>query len=55
MTRQEDPNSQRSKRRANRNFTGSRPQRRAERRLSIAINGYKATSGETKPGAQKPW
>lgn len=55
MTKQKDPNSKRSQKRANRNFLGSRPQRRAERRLSIAINGYKATSSETKPGAQKHW
>lgn len=55
MTKQKDPNSKRSQRRANRNFTMSRPERRAERRLSIATNGYRGTASERKPGAQKHW
>lgn len=56
MTKQKDPNSKRSQRRANRNFIASRPERRAERRLSIAINGSRPGDASfTKPGAQKHW
>lgn len=55
MTKQRDPNSKRSQRRANRNFTSSRPERRAQGRLNVALNGFKGTAGETKPGAQKHW
>lgn len=57
------PDSKRSKRRSKRNFTASRPQRRAERRLGSALAGYqncvklsKAGGKEfTKPGAEKHW
>jgi hypothetical protein len=55
MTKPRDPNSNRSKRRANRNFTASRPERRSADRLNRAINGFKGTAGERKPGAQKHW
>lgn len=55
MTKQKDPNSKRSQRRANRNFTMSRPERRAERRLSIALNGQGSGPSYRKPGAQKHW
>jgi hypothetical protein len=62
MTKQKDPNSKRSQKRANRNFTMSRPERRAERRLSIALNGQRIAlnsqgidPGYRKPGAQKHW
>lgn len=55
MTKQKDPRSNRSQKRAARNFTASRPERRAAKRLSIALNGYKATAAETKPGALKHW
>jgi hypothetical protein len=55
MTKQKDPNSKRSQRRANRKFTMSRPERRAERRLSIALNGYGSGTSYTKPGAIKHW
>ncbi len=55
MTSQKDPNSKRSIKRSNRNFTASRPERRAERRLGTSLGGYKGTAGERKPGAQKHW
>lgn len=55
MTKQKDPNSKRSQRRADRNFTASRSERRSADRLNRATNGYKGTAGETKPGAQKHW
>lgn len=55
MTKQKDPNSKRSQKRANRNFTKSRPERRAERRLSIALNGQGSGPSYTTPGAKKYW
>lgn len=61
--KQADPNSRRSKKRNNRTFKGSRPNRRAEKRLAIAKNGYRDaikaahgdSSGYTEPGALKHW
>ena len=57
-----DPNSKRSKKRAARKFTGSRPVRRAKRRLDIATSGWvrnpKSPEGEhlhKKPGAINHW
>lgn len=55
--------SKRQERRAKRNFRGSRPNRRAERRLNEAMGFYNtavarsATGGIefTKPGAMKRW
>ena len=63
MTSQPDPNSKRSRKRANRNFSGSRPQRRAERRARYAELAYRAAvraangdpKGYTVPGANKMW
>lgn len=55
MTKQKDPNSKRSKKRASRDFTASRPERRAQNRLNVALNGFKGTIGETRPGARKHW
>lgn len=62
-SKSKDPNSNRSKKRKKRGFTMSRPNRRAERRLAEATNGYKeACRGSTtsgiefkKPGAMKHW
>jgi len=53
-----DPSSKRSKRRANRNFTASRPERRAERRLNSAMGAFQAGNGDMgyrKPGAVRHW
>lgn len=55
-----NPDSNRSKKRANRNFTKSRPERRAERRLSQNLgaynNGAKMDSAAyTTPGKQAHW
>lgn len=56
MTKQRDSNSKRSQRRANRNFTASRPERRAASRLAYAMGGYNASDTScTKPGKQKHW
>ena len=59
---EKNPNSNRSKRRAKRNFNGSRPNRRAQRRLMWATALYEravASSRDanayTKPGAMKRW
>lgn len=60
---QADPNSGRSQRRANRTFTGSRPARRAKRRLASATGNYQFYGGKMpesgfilhKPGSMKPW
>ena len=55
-----DPKSKRSQRRANRNFTGSRPERRAANRLSVATAAYQRghsldAAAFTKPGKQAHW
>lgn len=59
-----DPNSKRSIKRRNRNFEGSRPNRRAKQRLESANAGYllggiadkkNGLKAFTKPGAQKHW
>lgn len=56
MTKQKDPNSKRSQKRADRNFTASRPERRAIRRLNYAMGSYDASnSAYTQPGAIKHW
>jgi len=55
--------SKRQERRANRDFKGSRPNRRANERLSSAIAGYNAACAAnksnaqayTKPGSKKAW
>lgn len=49
-----DKNSKRSKRRANRNFTESRPNRRAKRRLAIKQAGASGP-GYRKAGNGKHW
>lgn len=55
MTKQKDPNSKRSLKRTNRNFTMSRPERRAARRLAAATHAYRPEPSYTKPGAIKHW
>jgi hypothetical protein len=56
-----DPNSKRSQRRAKRNFTASRPVRRAKLRLEAKLIGYKGAIASdkpepyTKPGALTMW
>ena len=63
MTKLNDIHSKRSEKRANRNFTASRPNRRANHRLAVAMAGYDSafkasqTGGMefTKPGAKKHW
>jgi hypothetical protein len=56
MTKSRDPNSNRSHKRAKRNFTASRPERRAERRLNAALGAYDVSNAAyTKPGAIKHW
>lgn len=56
MTKNNDPTSLRSQRRKNRNFTGSRPERRALRRLDSALAGYDGSDPSyTKPGKLKHW
>lgn len=59
-----DPNSKRSKRRRNRNndsnfkiksYMGSRPNRRAEKRLASAMGAYKGQDHECKPGSLNHW
>ena len=56
MTKSRDPNSKRSKRRADRDFKGSRHERRAEKRLNSAMGAYDPNdSGSNKPGAFKYW
>ena len=63
MTLSPDKNSGRSKRKATRNFTGSRPQRRAEARTAFANGAYEAAKkvdpnsgkGFTVPGAVNHW
>ena len=56
MTSQRDPNSKRSQRRANRNFTASRPERRAQRRLHFALGAYvEGNAAYRQPGAIKHW
>lgn len=54
--------SKRQDRRAARDFKGSRPNRRAAKRLAVAIAGYEAAckasknaAGFTKPGALNKW
>lgn len=64
--KQADPNSNRSKKRAKREFKGSRPNRRAERRLEDNLKAYEdvmrnpavddvVKKGFHKPGAMKRW
>ncbi len=56
MTKPADPNSKRSKRRANRNFKGSRPVKRALKRLDHAMGAYRSSdSSSHQPGAMKHW
>lgn len=62
MTKSPNPNSLRSKRRAKRNFTGSRPVRRAAKRAAEALGGWnkhpKSPEGDhvhKKPGATHHW
>ena len=56
MTNQKDPNSKRSQRRANRNFTVSRPERRALDRLTRNLAVYNPSDPSSKkPGAKKHW
>lgn len=56
MTKSRDPNSGRSKRRAARNFTASRPERRAKKRLNSALGAYNPNDSASKqPGAMKYW
>lgn len=56
MTKQRDPNSKRSKKRSNREFTASRPVRRALKRLASATGAYKpGDSSSVQPGAMKYW
>lgn len=63
MTKNKDPNSNRSQKRAKRNFTASRPERRAERRLVYATASYEdacrvdknGSKPYTLPGAIKHW
>ena len=58
-----NPNSKRYKRRLNRDFKGSRPNRRAEQRLKSALKSYELAlaaskghdAGLRKPGAIKRW
>lgn len=56
--------SKRQERRAARDFKGSRPNRRAAKRLAVAIAGYEGacksagkgnSTAFTKPGSQKHW
>jgi hypothetical protein len=61
--KQPDPQSKRSKRRATRDFTGSRPVRRAKKELASRIKQYQDVisspriedKGFTKPGATRHW
>lgn len=56
MTLSRDPNSKRSKKRAERNFTASRSNRRAMKRLNSAMGAYNPNeSGSNQPGAMKRW
>lgn len=64
MTSPKNPDSNRSKKRANRNFTKSRCERRADHRHAVAVGAYndgvKANSGNgaaafTMPGKQNHW
>lgn len=51
-----NPDSKRSKKRAARNFTMSRPNRRAQRRLNSALGAYVPSDVSCKkPGALKRW
>jgi hypothetical protein len=54
------PDSKRSKKRNARGFTASRPNRRAEKRLGVAMSAHAAgsrldASAFTKPGAINHW
>lgn len=56
MTKSKDPNSKRSKKRAARNFTISRCNRRAAKRLNSAMGAYyPGESSSRQPGAKKYW
>lgn len=57
MTKQPNPNSKRSKRRANRDFKGSRPNRRAKENLEARQKHFetKMKGDGKKPGALKRW
>lgn len=64
MTNQADPNSKRTRKRAKRLFTMSRPNRRADERRRSADKGYalavastkgNGAAGFTKPGSQRRW
>lgn len=57
---EKNPDSRRSKKRIARGFSGSRPNRRAERRLGTAMGAFSAgsrmdASAFTKPGAINHW
>lgn len=56
MTKQKDPNSNRSQKRAKRNFQGSRPERRAKQRLNYALGAHvPGNPAYTQPGKMKCW
>jgi len=56
MTKQRDPNSKRSQKRASRSFTMSRCNRRAQKRLNSAMGAYNPSDVSCKkPGALKRW
>lgn len=56
MTKQKDPNSRRSKKRAARDFTASRPERRAKKRLNSALGAYNPNDPSSKqPGSMRYW
>lgn len=56
MTKSRDPNSKRSLKRSNRNFTNSRPVRRALKRLNSAKGAYNPNEpSSNQPGSMKYW
>lgn len=56
MTKSADPNSKRSRKRTNRSFVMSRPNRRALRRLNWALGAHNPSDpGSNEPGALKKW
>jgi len=56
MTKQRDPNSGRSKRRAARNFVATRHEKRAKKRLNSALGAYNPNdSSSVQPGSMKYW
>lgn len=56
MTKSRDPNSKRSQRREERDFTASRPVRRAKKRLNSSLGAYNPNDpGSNQPGAMRYW